>query len=241
MRVILLFSFVILVSWMSGGCVSTPSSEREAALKKQVNELENTIRKQNFKVEDLNNKLTLLTFNKRRVSSHVDAAEGADLPGVSIAVDESANETHDSPRKSVTAHLKPESAISTEPQALYFGALSKIKNHHLEEGRKVLVEFIKKYPTHVLADDAFFHLGKIYLAQKQYERAVFHFKQMQQLYPDGDKLLSGDLELAAALRGLKRDGEASEVLQKLVRQYPGSEQAQVAEKALQNKTLTGEG
>lgn len=93
------------------------------------------------------------------------------------------------------------------------------------EGRLTLAEFIKKNPTHELADNAQYWIGESYYGQGDWERSVLEFNKVVKNYPKSDKVPGSLLKLAYSFEKLKASKEAQIVYKKIIKEHPKSKEA----------------
>lgn len=98
--------------------------------------------------------------------------------------------------------------------------------------RLLFNQFISKYPTHELADDAQYLIGESYFEEKNYERAILAFNKVQVDFANGDKAPDALLKEALAFLNLGDKASARELLGRVVQKYPGSEAEKIATERL---------
>ena len=89
-------------------------------------------------------------------------------------------------------------------------------------------DFFTEYPHHPLGEEVRFIRGECYMELKKYFDALKEFSSVLQEYPRGKKIPSSLLRMAVAYRNIGDDDLAAGVVRRLVREYPGSEEASVA-------------
>jgi tol-pal system protein YbgF len=125
----------------------------------------------------------------------------------------------------------PEKRVT--PQALYdeaYGLYRKQGKH--EEAREKFKAFIQTYPDAPLVPNAHFWVGESYYDQAQYEPAILEYDNVIKRFPKSDKVPSALLKQAFAFDALNDPGGAKTLLRKLVRDFPKSDQAAIAQKKL---------
>jgi len=127
---------------------------------------------------------------------------------------------------------KPEPEFTAEQ--LYQNALDAIRNQkNFADGRKMLEEFVKKYPKHELYVNALYWIGEAYYGEKQYESAILQFQDVISKYPSHPKAAAAMLKQALAFNALGDGENARTTMQKVIAEYPGSTQATAAKKYLE--------
>ena len=89
-------------------------------------------------------------------------------------------------------------------------------------------DFFAEYPGHPLGEDVRFIRGECYMELEKYFDALKEFSSVLQDYPRGKKIPSSLLRMAEAYHSIGDDDLAAGVVRRLVREYPGSEEASVA-------------
>ncbi len=89
-------------------------------------------------------------------------------------------------------------------------------------------DFFAEYPDHPLGEEVRFIRGECYMEMEKYFDALKEFSSVLQGYPRGKKVPSSLLRMAEAYHSIGDDDLAAGVVRRLVREYPGSEEASVA-------------
>ncbi|OFV88911.1 MAG: tol-pal system protein YbgF [Acidobacteria bacterium RBG_16_68_9] len=97
-------------------------------------------------------------------------------------------------------------------------------------------QFIKAEPTSDLADNAQYWIGECYYARKDFNRAIIELNEVFTKYPKGDRVPGALLALATSFADSGDDIDARLILQKLINDHPGSEEAEIGRQKL--KVLT---
>jgi len=126
-------------------------------------------------------------------------------------------------------HLSKE---PTEVQDEYKLALRALNDQQYDKAIQQFRNFQRKYPNSDMADDAQYLIGESYFAQKDYNRAILEFNDVLK-YRRGDKIPAALLRQAQAFLEIGDRTDARLILQKLVNDYPNSEQAREAKDRLQ--------
>jgi tol-pal system protein YbgF len=136
-----------------------------------------------------------------------------------------------------TPGIPPEEPrLSREPQEAqdeYKLALRALNEQQYDKAIQQFRNFQRKYPNSDMADDAQYWIGESYYNQKDYNRAILEFNDVLQKYRRGDKAPVALLRQAQAFLEIGDRTDARLILQKLVNDYPNSEQAKEARDRLQ--------
>lgn len=108
----------------------------------------------------------------------------------------------------------------SDPTALYEASYTKIQSGDYPQAEKGFSDFIKKYPDHKLAANAYYWLGESYYARKQYDKATRIFAQSYQKFPKGPKGPDNLLKLGLSLSAEGKQKDACVALGQLSKEYP---------------------
>lgn len=138
--------------------------------------------------------------------------------------------------------MEPASVLNiTSETTLYQKGLSLVRDGNYTQAATVFREFLQKYPKSSFDGNAQYWLAECYYAQKDYQRAIKEYQNTISAYPKLDKIASAKLKQALAFSDLGMSSEATTFLQKLVKDHPGTPEAQKAHdrlKMLTNRTPT---
>ena len=84
-----------------------------------------------------------------------------------------------------------------------------------------------------LDESALYDIGECYYSEKRYEDAIKAYQQVMDKYPKGGKTASALLKQAMGWQQMGETTMARIIYTRLVEKYPGTSQAQAAEKKLQ--------
>lgn len=128
--------------------------------------------------------------------------------------------------------VKPE-PVQESPEQMYQRALDLIrKENQFAEGRKLLEQFVAKYPEHDLYVNALYWNGEALFGEKKYEMAILQLQDVISKYPTHPKAAAAMLKQALAFEALGDPQNARTTMQKLIDEYPNSEQVEAAQKFL---------
>ena len=224
------------------------------AIKKNLEGIRRGIRNQEQRSEEAREAIQQLTdVVERSQKEYVDAIEKSDKTIAKLLeqIEKLASDLKQlRPQAPLAVKLKKEEYVITptdalsrmspaprppnpeEEFALAIRVLREEKN--FEKARSLLKGFIKKYPTHELADDAQYSIGWSYFEEKKIERAILAFNTVRVDYANGDR--APEALLMEALSHLEwGDTEAArELLGEVIEKYPDSSAAATARKRLKS-------
>lgn len=108
-----------------------------------------------------------------------------------------------------------------------------------DESEMWMKEFIKRFPSHDLADNAHYWLGEIYLVKDTPEQAVVSFSTGLSKFPKGAKAPANLLKMGSAFKQMGKKDFAESSWKKLVKDYKDSPEADKALKELEALKVEG--
>jgi tol-pal system protein YbgF len=129
----------------------------------------------------------------------------------------------------------PKSPPEPGADALYAGARKSFDEGNLTEARESFQQLLERFPDSAQADNAQFWIGETYYREKWYEKAILEYQKVIETYPEGNKLPAALLKQGFAFIELGDTANARLILKELVRKFPESNEAKIAEDKL--KTL----
>jgi tol-pal system protein YbgF len=118
-----------------------------------------------------------------------------------------------------------------EVQDEYRLALRAFSDQQYDKAIQQFRNFQRKYPNSDMADDAQYWVGESYFVQKDYNRAILEFNDVLK-YRRGDRVPAALSKQAEAFLEIGDKTDARLILQKLINDYPNSEQAREAKEKL---------
>lgn len=129
---------------------------------------------------------------------------------------------------------KEEAAVQGRAgEAEFREGLALVRQGQCAQATARLREYIRKNPNSDLADNAQYWIGACYFQQKDYAKAVNELTEVMLRYRKGDKAPSALLMLADAFAATGETTDAKLVLQKIISEYPRTEEAEQAKQKLQ--------
>jgi tol-pal system protein YbgF len=120
---------------------------------------------------------------------------------------------------------------STE-QAAYVQAFEALKNANYAAAIAGFKQYLAKYPTSDLADNAEYWLGEAYYVTRDYDNAAVAFRAVGERWPNSRKAPDALLKLGFTQYELKQRAEARATLTQVTQRYPDTEAARLAAERL---------
>jgi tol-pal system protein YbgF len=121
---------------------------------------------------------------------------------------------------------------SADPQAMYQAAYGDYLKHNYDLAILGFQQYLDAFPDTELSDNAAYWIGECHFGQGKFEQAIRQFDVLQQRYPRSDKTASAWLKKGYALLELSQKQAGISQLRKVIREYPGSDEANLARQRL---------
>ena len=131
------------------------------------------------------------------------------------------------------APLAPPTPRTGNPEQEYAAALATFRSR--EHGQAVLdfIDFIAKHPRHALAGNAQYWIGEAYWAQRDYRQALVEFGKVSEYGPG--KAPDALVKIGLCHVRLRDVTRAHQAWQRVIREYPRSEAATMAQSLLKTQ------
>ena len=124
-----------------------------------------------------------------------------------------------------TSMAQPQSVV---PGDLYDLALGDYQRGSYDVAVRQFTQYLEYFPDSALADDAQYYIGDCYYTQSLYTQALDAYEMLLNKYPDGNKVPTTLLKISFIKLARKKQAEARTYLERVIREYPNSEEAQLA-------------
>jgi tol-pal system protein YbgF len=121
---------------------------------------------------------------------------------------------------------------SSGAEQQYGKAFELFQAGQLPAARTEFTNFLQRYPKTDLADNAQFWIGECYYGEKKYREAIAAYEKTIKKYPESDKVGSALLKQGMAFLELGDKTAGKILLKKVVKSYPNSNQAKIAQSKL---------
>lgn len=121
-----------------------------------------------------------------------------------------------------------------DAKKLYDSAYLDITRGNNELARRGFQEFLKRFPESSLSDNAQYWLGETYYAVEDYAQAIQEFNKVISNYAKGDKVAASLLKIGYSYFKLGDNINGKKYLNQVIRQFPYSEEAKLAQSRLSN-------
>jgi tol-pal system protein YbgF len=121
-----------------------------------------------------------------------------------------------------------------DKESAYAAAYELFKDGKFDKARESFQNFLKQYADTEYSDNAQFWIGECYYFEKKYENAILEYEKVAKNYPDGDKVPYALLKQGIAFLNLGDKASAKLILQRVIKDYPNTNQARTAKATLLN-------
>jgi tol-pal system protein YbgF len=126
----------------------------------------------------------------------------------------------------------PAAPAGPDPNQLYDEAAQDLTQGRYSMALRGFRDFIQRFPTGELSDNAQYGVGECFFAQSMFDSAATEYALVGDKYPDGDRVPAALYKLALSQEKLKQTAEAKKTLNDLIKRYPLSGEAQLARERL---------
>lgn len=121
-----------------------------------------------------------------------------------------------------------------DKESVYASAYELFKDGKYDRAREMFQNFLKQYPDTEYSDNAQFWIAECYYFEKKYENAILEYEKVSKNYPDGDKVPYALLKQGITFMHLGDKVSARLILQRVIKDYPNTNQARTAKATLLN-------
>ncbi len=119
-----------------------------------------------------------------------------------------------------------------DPKSLYDAAYNDYLKGNFDLGVREFQEYLANFPATDLSDNAAYWIAESYYRQRRFRQAIDQFDVVLNRYPKGDKVPSALLKKGYSLLELGQRPQGVVQLQHVIRQYPTSDEANLARQRL---------
>jgi tol-pal system protein YbgF len=124
-------------------------------------------------------------------------------------------------------------------QEAYIKAVEPLKQRRFEEASVTLSDFLARYPNSANADKAHFWLAETHYVNRNVTAALKEFQTVLKDYPKSSKVPGALLKIGYIQDDAKDPRAARATLQELIRRFPQSGEARLAQSRLDQMTQEG--
>jgi tol-pal system protein YbgF len=137
-----------------------------------------------------------------------------------------------------TPAVTPPPVMADTPEELYRSAYEDYMRGNYDLAAQGFTEYLRRWSTTDLADNALYWIGECYDAQGSSEEALETFSEVLEKHPTSDKAAAAQLKKGLLYLKLGDQGQGVVNLQYVVFEHPGTEEADLAREKLRSLGLT---
>jgi tol-pal system protein YbgF len=132
----------------------------------------------------------------------------------------------------ITQRAAPGAPAGNEMNQLYDQAALDLTQGRYAMALQNFREFLQRFPTVELSDNAQYGIGECFFAQSAFDSAAVEYAKVEAVFPQGDKVPAALYKLALSQDRLGKADLAKKTMEDLVKRYPNSGEAQLARERL---------
>lgn len=199
-------------------------------LKREVSELRGELEELNYSVDGVSKRQRDIYLDlDRRLQPLETGGQGA----VSDVTGSSTSTTAQTPETAGNSVIQQKSTNLAAERKLYQQAFDTLKEGHYSQAIEQFGAFLKKYPTGEYADNATYWLAETYYVTRSFTEAQGYFEKVTVSFPNSSKVADSLLKSGYIAYELKEWKKARAILTDLIKRFPDSSAARLAEKRLQ--------
>lgn len=142
--------------------------------------------------------------------------------------------TSDIAKKSNTAVTEPakKAADPLKAEAEYQRAFKLLKESRYDQAEKSFKEFLSDYPDSDFSDNAQYWLGETNYVMAKYDLAINEYQNLLNNFPESKKVSHALLKIGYSYDALGNAADAEKTLTEVMKQYPGTTAARLADERL---------
>jgi tol-pal system protein YbgF len=176
-------------------------------------------------IKDLNNQLLEVSKRIVELEQYIGLEASKEASGGSLKKDV------DDKDKSTDSSVENKKDIDN-PEAIYKNAKNLLDNEKYDSARIEFERFINLFPDSKNADNARFWIADSYYREKWYEKSILEYQKVIENYSTGNKVKAALLKQGFSFAELGEKANARLILKELIKKYPDSTEASLAEKKL---------
>lgn len=132
-----------------------------------------------------------------------------------------------------SAPVAPRPAVaSPEEEAAYLSTFDLLKNGKYDDAVRGFKSMLERWPQGRYADNAWYWMGEANYVKRDYTSALTSFQALVDRFPTSPKLADGLYKVGLTQIELKRVSEAKATLQRVAREFPASNAANLSRQKL---------
>ena len=217
--------------------LKTEVSALRGDIEVQTHTVEQLKQKQRDLYTDIDRRLQRIESNKSTAKSTPElevldnAGNQADVEAPSgeqgLVVETSSDLTTDA-----ETTMEPKPVDPQKAEAVYQRAFKLLKESQYDQAQKAFKDFLKDYPDTAFSDNAQYWLGETNYVMQKYDIAINEYQTLLNTFPDSKKVSHALLKIGYSYAELGNASDAEKTLTEVMKQYPGTTAARLADERL---------
>ena len=216
-RVEFLRLFVVVLCFAVIGC-GAPKTEIVKEAPEDLSELK-------ARIDDLNNRIYVLTEQVENLKSKPVASVPAPTPKKKIKIE----------KEEIIEPVSDSKSSYAVQEREYSPAYALFKSGQYAKALIAFSTFADKYPASSLTDNAIYWMGECYLQQKEYALAIEEYSKVLKKFPKESKAPYAMYKISLCYKILGEKKDSDIYFQELLSRYPNSEAVQEAKNNVELK------
>lgn len=207
------------------------SGSRLFSLFQQIQDLQDTVRHQRGRIDELKHELQQNKQRQRDLYQDLDKRLRA-LEGNSGSASGGGESSHDADQSNADDHQNVVNTDSAAVKKAYEAARDELKSGNYSAASKAFQNFLKQYPDTQYSDNAWYWLGQIQYVNRQYKQSLASFQHVLKDFPDSGKVPGSLYKTGVIYNEQGNTRKARKVLGDVLAKYPDKNAARLAQKRL---------
>lgn len=201
-------------------------------LRDEIRGLRGDVEKLRFDMDTRERSGKELFVNLDRRVQQLESGGGGSSSGGGGAVSSAATVATTTPGTLSAAPASRATVATPEEERAYLGTFDLLKNGKYDEAIKGFRGMLDQWPQGRYADNGWYWMGEAQLVKRDYAGATNSFQSLVQNFSGSPKMADGLYKLGLCQAELKRTAEAKSSLQRVLREFPNTNAANLAKQKL---------
>ncbi|MGH8612772.1 MAG: tol-pal system protein YbgF [Gammaproteobacteria bacterium] len=215
------------------------------SLQREVRALHGELEEQSYRLQQLERRHEEISGDLDRRLQTVESAGGSppaglgagSLPSPRAPAEAIAQGSPTGPLPATGADIELAANAPEAEKQTYQQAFGLLKAGQYDNAIAGFIGFLAQYPNSAYADNAQYWVGEAYYVTRKFDPAIMEYSKLMQTYPDSPKVPHALLKIAYSYDELGQKADAKAKLQELIKSYPNSTAAKLAQERLQRLVL----
>jgi tol-pal system protein YbgF len=188
-----------------------------------------------LKMDTLNGSMGALTSALQETQNHMSLLSQR-LDDVEANINQRVGKLSDQVTSSAAT---PKMSLEPSPSDLYRMGYSDFSRGKYDVAATGFKSYLDKYPQGELAPQAQYYLGECFYSQNDWQNALDQYDLVEKMFPQSDIVAPARLKRAQCLELLGKVGQSHDVLKSIIKDFPSSQEAAIAQEKLNPTKSSG--